>query len=226
MHHHWHQGRKLNEVESLKYLGGVVTDQGYKPEVLCRITQTRAAPARLKIIWNDKNSPLAQRSDSCSPWLSRYSCTPANPGHWQRTCIQNKLQPTEIRCFRTAWHLVLLLLRQRSLSRICRRTLMLRSLFSATLIVYDDVLRVHSQMSLIQHLRGQPRPLFPGARPCMTVIASLSSLGCLMTWPTDFIFRSCAIWIRGFCTPAESSTCSFHDSFLRLSLQELPSNRL
>ena len=51
----------MNEVESLKYLGGVVTDQGYKPEVLCRITQTRAAPARLKIIWNDKNISFSSK---------------------------------------------------------------------------------------------------------------------------------------------------------------------
>ena len=40
-------GEKLDEVDSFKYLGAVVTDQGSKPEVLSRIAQTTAALARL-----------------------------------------------------------------------------------------------------------------------------------------------------------------------------------
>ena len=46
-------GEKLDEVDSFKYLGAVVTDQGSKPEVLSRIAQTTAALARLKTIWSD-----------------------------------------------------------------------------------------------------------------------------------------------------------------------------
>ena len=46
-------GEKLDEVDSFKYLGPVVTDQGSKPEVLSRITETTAALARLKTIWSD-----------------------------------------------------------------------------------------------------------------------------------------------------------------------------
>ena len=46
-------GKKLHEVDSFKYLGVVVTDQGSKPEVLSRIAQTTAALARLKTIWRD-----------------------------------------------------------------------------------------------------------------------------------------------------------------------------
>ena len=41
-------GEKLDEVDSFKYLGAVVTDQGSKPEVLSRIAQTKAALATLK----------------------------------------------------------------------------------------------------------------------------------------------------------------------------------
>ena len=52
---------KLDEVKSLKYLSAVVTDKGSKHEVLSRITQTIAALARLKTIWNDKYISL--RSD-------------------------------------------------------------------------------------------------------------------------------------------------------------------
>ena len=39
---------KLDEVDSFKCLGAVVTDQGFKPEVLSRIAQTTAALATLK----------------------------------------------------------------------------------------------------------------------------------------------------------------------------------
>ena len=40
-------GEKLDEVDSFKYLGAIVTDQGSKPEVLSRIVQTTAALAKL-----------------------------------------------------------------------------------------------------------------------------------------------------------------------------------
>ena len=46
---------KLDEVDSFKYVGAVVTDQGSKVEVLSRIAQTTEALARLKTTWNDKH---------------------------------------------------------------------------------------------------------------------------------------------------------------------------
>ena len=46
-------GEKLDEVDSFKYQSPVVTDQGSKPEVLSRITETTAALVRLKTIWSD-----------------------------------------------------------------------------------------------------------------------------------------------------------------------------
>ena len=46
---------KLDEVDNLKYVGAVVTDQGSKVEVLSRIAQTTEALARLKTTWNDKH---------------------------------------------------------------------------------------------------------------------------------------------------------------------------
>ena len=49
--------KKLDEVDSFKYLGAVVTDQGSKHEVLSRIAQTTAALAGLKTIWSDKHIP-------------------------------------------------------------------------------------------------------------------------------------------------------------------------
>ena len=54
-------GEKLDEVDSFKYFGAVVTDQSSKPEVLSRIEQTTAALARLKTIWNDKHISLSSK---------------------------------------------------------------------------------------------------------------------------------------------------------------------
>ena len=53
-------GEKLDEVDSFKYLGAVVTDQGSKPEVLSRIAQTTAL-TRLKTIWSDKHISLSSK---------------------------------------------------------------------------------------------------------------------------------------------------------------------
>ena len=41
-------GQKLETVTSLKYLGSVITDEGFKPEILSGIAQTAAALTRLK----------------------------------------------------------------------------------------------------------------------------------------------------------------------------------
>ena len=54
-------GEKLDGVDSLKYLGAAVTDQGSKPKVLSRIAQTTAALARLKTIWSDKHISLSSK---------------------------------------------------------------------------------------------------------------------------------------------------------------------
>ena len=92
-------GEKLDEVDSFKYLGAVVTDQGSKPEVLSRIAQTTAALARLKTIWSDKHISLSSkirlmRSLVISVLL--YACET-----WTLTAdILKKLQATEMRCFR------------------------------------------------------------------------------------------------------------------------------
>ena len=44
-------GQKLETVTSFKYLGSVITDEGSKPELLCRIAQATAALTRLKPIF-------------------------------------------------------------------------------------------------------------------------------------------------------------------------------
>ena len=66
-------GEKLDAVDSFKYLGAVVTDQGSKPEVLSSIAQTTAALARLKTIWSDKHN-LSKLKDQTNA-LPSYLCT-------------------------------------------------------------------------------------------------------------------------------------------------------
>ena len=82
-------GEKLDEVDSFKDLGAVVTDHGYKPEVLPRIVQTTVALARLKTIWNDRQISLSSKIRLMRYLVSWYYCLPAKPGHWLRTSWRN-----------------------------------------------------------------------------------------------------------------------------------------
>ena len=52
---------KLGTVNSLKYLGSVVSDEGSKPEVLARIGLTTGALTKLKAIWKDRNISLSSK---------------------------------------------------------------------------------------------------------------------------------------------------------------------
>ena len=49
------KGQKLETVTSFKYLGSVIIDEGYKPDILSRIAQTTAALTRLKPVWKDRS---------------------------------------------------------------------------------------------------------------------------------------------------------------------------
>ena len=55
--------KKLETVRSFKYLAAIVLDEGFKPEVLSRITHSTAAVTKLKIIWNDKKFAISSRPD-------------------------------------------------------------------------------------------------------------------------------------------------------------------
>ena len=72
-------GQKLETVTSFKYLGSVITDEGSKPELLCRIAQATATLTRLRPIWIDKSISLSSkirlmRSLVTSILLSAKSC--------------------------------------------------------------------------------------------------------------------------------------------------------
>ena len=55
------KGQRLEEVENLKYLGAIISNEGSNLESLSRIAQTTAALSRLKIMWRDKNISLASK---------------------------------------------------------------------------------------------------------------------------------------------------------------------
>ena len=55
------KGQKLGTVTSSKYLSAVVSDDGFKPEVLSRISQATAAVTKLKPIWRDNNISVGSK---------------------------------------------------------------------------------------------------------------------------------------------------------------------
>ena len=90
------KGQRLEEVENFKYLGAIISNEGSKPKILSRITQTREALSRLKIIRRDKNISLASkvklmRTVILSTFLYAYES-------W--TEVEGRSQALEIRCCR------------------------------------------------------------------------------------------------------------------------------
>ena len=54
-------GNTLDELQSFKYLGAIISEEGSKPEVLARIAQATAALSSLKKIWRDRNITLRSK---------------------------------------------------------------------------------------------------------------------------------------------------------------------
>ena len=79
--------------------GAVITDEGFKPEILSSIAQTTAALIRLKPVWNDRSISLSSeirlmRSLVTSIFL--YACE-----SWTLTAqLQRRIQAMEMRCYR------------------------------------------------------------------------------------------------------------------------------
>ena len=92
-------GQKLETVTSFKYLGSVITDEGSKPELLCRIAQATAALTRLKPVWIDKSISLSSKirlMRSLVTSIFQYACE-----LWTLTAeLQRRIQAMEMRCYR------------------------------------------------------------------------------------------------------------------------------
>ena len=54
-------GQKHETVTSFKYLGSVITAEGFKPEIFSWIAQTTAALTRLKPVRNDRSISLSSK---------------------------------------------------------------------------------------------------------------------------------------------------------------------
>ena len=86
-------------VKSFEYLGSVITDEGFKPEILSRMAQTTAAFTRLKPVWNGKSISLSSKirlMRSLVTSIFLYVCE-------SRTLtleLQGRIQATEMRCYR------------------------------------------------------------------------------------------------------------------------------
>ena len=89
----------MGTVTSFKYLGAVVSDDGFKPEVLSRTAQATAAFTKLKPIWRDNNISLGSkvkliRSLVISIFL--YACE-----SWILTAeLEKRTKAFEMRCYR------------------------------------------------------------------------------------------------------------------------------
>ena len=90
--------KKQKTVRSFRYLGAIVSDEGFKPEVLSRIAQTTAAVTKLKVIWNDKNIAISSKirlMHSLAMSIFLYACE-----MWTITAdIERRIQALQIRCF-------------------------------------------------------------------------------------------------------------------------------
>ena len=86
-------------MENFKYLGAIISNEGSKPEILSRISQTTSALSRLKIVWRDKNISLASKVKLMrTPILSTflYACE-----SWTLTAeIERRIQALEMRWYR------------------------------------------------------------------------------------------------------------------------------
>ena len=92
-------GQMLETVTSFKYLGSIISDEGYKPEINSRIALTTTVLTWLKPVWNDMSIYLSSkirlmRSLVTSFFL--YACE-----SWTLTTeLQGKIQAMEMRCHR------------------------------------------------------------------------------------------------------------------------------
>ena len=93
------KGQRLEEVENFKYLGSIISNEGSKPEILSRISQTTAALSRLKIIWRVKNISLASKVKLM--WTLILSTFLYVCESWTLAAeIKRRIQALEMRCYR------------------------------------------------------------------------------------------------------------------------------
>ena len=100
-------GQRLETVTSFKDLGSVITDEGSKPELLCRIAQATAALTRLKPVWIDKSISVSSKIRLMRTLVTSiflYACE-----SWILTAeLQRRIHAMEMKCYRKILHLSLI----------------------------------------------------------------------------------------------------------------------
>ena len=98
-------GQKLESVTSFKYLGSVINDESFKPDILSRIAQTTPALTRLKPIWNDRSISLTSKIlltrsrvtsiflYACESWTLPAELTKKNTSHGNEVLPQDTTHP-------------------------------------------------------------------------------------------------------------------------------------
>ena len=89
---------KLETVTTFKYLGSVITNEGFKPVILSRIPQTTAVLTRLTPVWVDKSISLSSKIRVMSSLVtSVFLCVCKL---WILTAeLQRRIQAMEMRCY-------------------------------------------------------------------------------------------------------------------------------
>ena len=84
--------------------GAVITDEGFKPEILSSIAQTTAALIRLKPVWNDRSISL---SSEIRLMRSLVTSTFLYAGEsWTPTAeLHKRIQAMEMRCYPKMLHI-------------------------------------------------------------------------------------------------------------------------
>ena len=92
-------GQKLETVTSFKYLGSVITDEGSKPKILCRIAQATAALTRLTPVWIDKSISLSSKIRLMRPLVTSIFLYARES--WTLTAeLRRRIQAMEMMCYR------------------------------------------------------------------------------------------------------------------------------
>ena len=93
------KGQKLGTVTSCKYLGAVVSDEGFKPEVISMIAQATAARTKLNLIWRDIYISLGSKVKLVRSLVISIFLYPIES--WTLTVeLEKRMQAFEMRCLR------------------------------------------------------------------------------------------------------------------------------
>ena len=151
------KGQKLGTVTSFKYLGAVVSDDGFKPEVLSRIAQATAALIKLKPIWRDNISLGSKVKLMCSFVISifLYACE-----SWTLTAeLEKRTQAFEMRYY---WRLLNISYKDHVTNEEVRRKI------QAAIGEYDELLTLVKKRKLrwfghVSRSSGLAKTILPGS---------------------------------------------------------------